>query len=108
MTAMGRVVQNRNRSDQQRAVAWNRQGGSAAWRGLCLAGGVLLLGGCAFFEPYSIHHTTNIDFNETYLDIINREAKLKARRFPQRRMILFYGKASETEQRAGVLFKFPF
>lgn len=105
---MDRTVQHRDRRGRQGAEGWSQQDGSAGWRGLCLAGGVLLLGGCASFEPYSMHHTTSLDFNETYLDIINREAKLKARRLPQRRMILFYGKASETEQRAGVLFKFPF
>ena len=107
MTAMRKIVQNRD-GWCVRAETGGRRRWPAGWRVAWLAGGVLLLGGCASFEPYSMHHTTSLDFNETYLDIINREAKLKARRFPQRRMILFYGKASETEQRAGVLFKFPF
>jgi len=107
MTAMRKIVQNRD-GWCVRAETGGRRRWPAGWRVAWLAGGVLLLGGCASFEPYSMHHTMSHDFNETYLDIINREAKLKARRLPQRRMILFYGKASETEQRAGILFRFPF
>ncbi len=105
---MQRTAQNRDRLGQGSGAEQNWWRRPAGWGIVWLVGGVLWLGGCASFEPYSMHHTTSLDFNETYLDIINREAKLKARRFPQRRMILFYGKASETEQRAGVLFKFPF
>lgn len=81
----------------------------ACRRQVCrLACSVVLVGGCASFEPYSMNNTMNIDLDETYFDIINREAKLKAPRRPQRRLLLLYGTASETEQQAGLRVRVPF
>jgi hypothetical protein len=74
---------------------------------------LLLLSGCGTVKQwvrfYNPEPVVVPDYqNMTYMEILNREMKMKHAKRPPKRMILFYGTLGETKQEAGVKVIVPF